>query len=193
MELIELKEPEMRGRKPELAVPDNFAIAGGSVRRWFTGEKQDSDIDLFRIDGKEEYDVELKGWSKGNSTLMADNYFKNRQQVQVIKRAYKSIEAMFENFDFHHCQFAYTNDGKIYSTKKGVICALRKHLSFNNIEEEFELDTLRRAFKYQRQGYTPCAGTIGRLAKALRESDSDFDEQMKMSAAGGTIDIIPFD
>lgn len=191
-DIIKLDANEMNGARPGIEPPDNFVIAGGSVRRWFLGEPQNSDIDLFRTDGKQDYDVEIVGAKRRHETVMAINYDMGKTRIQVIKKSYESVSDMFDAFDFHHCQFAYNGDD-IFTTKKAIISAMRKHLSLNTINPDFELDTLRRAFKYCRQGFYPCAGTIGDLANALRDSDSDFDEQLQMSPGGGTKTIIRFD
>ena len=167
-----IPEGLMYGRKPELELPEDGSvwIAGGAIRRWFTGEKQDpkSDIDLFAMD----FD-RLTAYAKGMKfrqvydTKNATTYKWRDQTIQTIKLTSPTPEESMAKFDFKHCQFAY--DGKkIYATDEAVICSLRKHLMFNNMLKGYEVDTLRRAFKYQREGYTPCGGTLRDLARALR-------------------------
>jgi len=193
-DLIILQEQEMWGRLPSMSIdlPQGFVIAGGAIRRWFTGEEQTSDIDLFRVDGKEEYELPIKGLSKKRSTQIQDTYKLGNQTVQVIKRPYDSIENLIESFDYQHCQFSY--DGTtIYATKEAIITSVRKHLSLNNVIEGFELDTLRRAFKYCKQGFMPCVGTIQAIGKMLQDSDSILDEQAQLSPSGGRRKVIRFD
>ena len=190
--MIELSKQEMQGYIPDLEIPDGFVIAGGSIRRWFTGEKQDSDFDYFRIDGEENYKLSIDGISEIYSNQIQTTYSLDGKRLQSIKKRYVSVEDLFEHFDFHHCQFAYDGEN-IFTTKKAIISSLRKHLSFNNVIEGFELDTLRRAFKYQRQGFTPCSGTIADIAMMLKASDSDFDQQRIMSPNGGKKNIVRFD
>lgn len=192
MDLIELQKEEMRGYFPDLPIPDNFVVAGGSIRRWFIGEKQDSDFDYFRIDGKENYDLGIDELTESYSTVVQDTYSLNGKSVQVIKRSYESVSDLFSQFDFHHCQFAY-NGKEIFTTKKAIISGMRKHLSFNSVVDGFELDTLRRAFRYCKQGFNPCSGTIRDIANMLRDSEADFEEQTKMSPKGGTKTIVRFD
>lgn len=192
MELLKLQKEEMQGYLPKLEIPENFVIAGGAIRRWFTGEKQNSDFDYFRIDGKEEYDLGIERLKESYSSIVQDTYSLDGKSIQVIKRQYESVSDLFSKFDFHHCQFAYNGD-QIFTTKKAIISAMRKHLSFNDVIEGFEIDTLRRAFRYCKQGFSPCAGTIGDLANMLRDSDADFDEQVQMSPKGGTKTVVRFD
>jgi hypothetical protein len=59
MMLVEINPDFMIGEKPKYelkSLPSGYGgsvfIAGGSVRRWFTGEKQNSDVDLFFTDSE---------------------------------------------------------------------------------------------------------------------------------------------
>lgn len=192
MDFLELEKNEMKGYLPELEIPEGFVIAGGSIRRWFLGEKQESDFDYFRVDDKKDWELPIKGLKETYSNRVQTTYKLKGKIIQAIKRPYSSVNGLFRQFDFHHCQFAYTGD-EIFTTKKAIISSTRKHLSLNTIIEDFELDTLRRAFKYQRQGFTPCEGTIADIAIKLKNSDSDFEKQKTMSPGGGKKSIIKFD
>lgn len=189
-EILELTSEQMGGNFPkDIPIIDGFVLAGGCIRRWFMREKQDSDFDYFQID-----DVEIP--KLGTPVLdirMAVTYEVNGRFLQFIKRRYESVEDILESFDFHHCQFAY--DGKkIWTTKEALISTPRKHLSFNTVQSGFELDTLRRAFKYQRQGYTPCIGTLNSLAKMFQKiSNKKLEEITTMSPSGGRRSVIRFD
>jgi len=50
----------------------------------------------------------------------------------------------------------------------------------------FAADSLRRAFKYQTKGFTPCAGTIRDLATAFTTiTREQIQAQVEMSPNGG--------
>ncbi len=214
MKLLELTKQEMLGRIPDdITVPPGYVIAGGAVRRWFTGEKQDSDFDYFIVgdsisaiipdsvinpDSVVDPDTEKPGLITPEHKLVYKNlvnetYRYKGHMVQLILKEYKDIKELLSSFDFHHCQFAW--DGEhIYTTKLGIISAMRKHLSFNNAVDGFQLDTLRRAFKYQRQGYTPCIGTLQSLAGMFTNMDrKKLDEMVEMSPSGGRRRVIRYD
>ncbi len=192
-EIINLEKENMKGSFPkEVKIPNGYVVAGGSVRRWFMGEKQISDFDYFTI-GKSQESFIDETFKLKYENIINSTYEKDGRIIQVIKKEYNSVEELLNSFDFHHCQFAY--DGKkIYTTKLAIISSMRKHLSFNNAIEGFELDTLRRAFKYQRQGYAPCIGTIQRLAEMLSGiSKEKIQEMIQMSPSGDKRSIIRFD
>lgn len=188
--LIELKPEEMRGRKPNVKLPEGTFYAGGCIRRWFTGEKQDSDFDIFKLQDN----IEIpENWTKVFSNKVQTTYKVGTQIVQVIEIVYEDIQDAFNKFDFHHCQFAYTGES-IFTTKRAIISTLRKHLSFNAVNPGFELDTLRRAFKYQRQGFTPCEGTIFDLGMMFQNTTQEqLEETVQMSPGGGRRSIVRFD
>ncbi len=208
MKLIELTKQEMLGRIPaDITVPSGYVIAGGAIRRWFTGERQDSDFDYFIVgdsisaiipDSVVDPDIEIPPLITPEHKLVYKNlvnetYRYKGHMVQLILKEYKDIEELLNSFDFHHCQFAW--DGTtIYTTKLGIISSMRKHLSFNNAVEGFQLDTLRRAFKYQHQGYTPCIGTLQSLASMFTGMDKKkLDEMVEMSPSGGKRRVIRYD
>jgi hypothetical protein len=194
-DFLTLENDIMLGKLPKglpKPTPD-FVLAGGSVRRWFLGEKEDSDFDYFII-GDHKIDEfilpEFKLIYK-NKVNMTFNY--HEFKVQIILLHYDSINDLLNSFDFCHCCFAY--DGtNIHTTKNAIIAALRKHLRLNNVVPGYELDTLRRAFKYQRAGYSPCIGTIRDLALMCSKLEKpDIEKMIEMSPNGGHRNIIELD
>lgn len=76
----------------------------------------------------------------------------NQITVQAVKIFRDSIDDCFNNFDFHHCCFAY--DGRYYIfTDKALECIESKELKINYINPGKELKSLERAFKYKSQGF----------------------------------------
>jgi len=185
--LIVMEETEMRGKKPDCVnLTNGTFIAGGSIRRWFTGEPQKSDIDIF---GSESALVEfVKENNLGNpisENKNATTYKLNGKAIQCIKHFSGSVDDTLDCFDYKHCQFAW--DGEtIYTTLEAVVCALRRSLMVHKIQEGFELDSLRRAFKYQKQGYEPCLGCLKLIADSFRDVDEQqLQNQFEISPGGG--------
>lgn len=178
--VIELTESHMTGTKPDIVLPTSDAwIAGGAIRRWFTGEKQDSDIDVFcACDSAVDQVIVLNHLTervRNDRMIMF-----RRSPVQIILQPqFHTPEETIEHFDFTICQFAY-DGSRIICTIEAVLSSLRKHLAVAQVQKGFEIDSLRRAFKYQRQGFTPCIGTIRDLVGAIRSADeidlAKFDE-----------------
>ena len=92
---------------------------------------------------------------------------------------------MLDGFDFNVCQFAW-DGSKVFATMEAIVGALRGHLAVNKLQPGFEMDSFRRAFKYQRRGFLPCAGTMLTLATALQSlTPEKIKEQVEMSPGGG--------
>jgi hypothetical protein len=190
-----LNPEDMLGKlPPDILIPNKrFVLAGGSVRRWFSGEKEDSDFDYFMIGDQKTEEFVPAYYEKTYENLVNVTYHYKDKTIQIIKLKYTSIEDLFNHFDFCHCCFAY--DGStIYATEDAIISTLRKHLKVNKILKGFELDSLRRAFKYQKAGYTPCLGTIRDLALSFSQlTETDINKIISISPSGGKRKIIRLD
>ncbi len=186
--LIELEREQMLGNEPEAVILDNSWVAGGAIRRWFVGDKQCSDIDMFFTDELQLQiyaSGQMKDWNVLYDNNNAITYIKDKTVIQLIKKYYMDAESCINSFDYTICQFAY-NGKKIYATTEAIITSLRKHLAVNNIQKGYELDSLRRAFKYFEQGYKPCMGTLRDLVSAFRAvTEDDMKKQVEMSPGGG--------
>jgi hypothetical protein len=110
----------------------------------------------------------------------------------LIKLYRNTIEDLFDCFDFTICQFAWDGND-IFSTIEGVITTERKHLSVHKVQKGFEIDSLRRAFKYFEKGYKPCLGTIGELGKSLAGTELKEIEQQIQISPGGNKRIVRWD
>lgn len=194
VELIKLSEAEMFGENPNIPLSDGVFLAGGSVRSWFCRDEKVMDYDLFFKSPEK-----LEAYKKTHLTdvkVLRDEEFlfectKDGNKIQLIKRLWpQSVDDLFKRFDFHLCQFAVTSDG-IWSTKEAILSVLRKRLSFNNYQIGFEVDTLRRAFKYVKKGYSPCIGCLADLAKIFK--DADIDKQIEFYPDGKTKRVLRFD
>lgn len=187
MSLIQLKLDDMRGTIPPVSPIHGCWIAGGAVRGWFCGEEL-SDVDVFgpeqqALDNFVSANNKLK---KIDETPRAVTYDLDGLRVQTIRVFHNTPQSLLENFDFNVCQFAWSESG-IFATRDAIIGTLRKHLSVCKITKEFAVDSLRRAFKYQRKGFIPCAGTIRDLANAVRElTAEEINNQVVVSPHGGS-------
>lgn len=184
IELIELSIEDMRGAKPPFEPPPNCWVAGGAVRRWFTGDEKLSDVDIFGPADDIKDFVDTCGFAKTFESKNAITFKKDGAAIQAILLPFKNVEACLDSFDFTLCQFAW--DGtRIYTTPKAIIGTLRRHLAVH-ILGEFAVDSLRRAFKYQEKGFKPCAGTIRDLALGLSGmSQTDIQNAVEISPKGG--------
>lgn len=196
MSLLQLLLDDMRGKIPPIEPSCGCFIAGGAIRRWFTGGEKLSDIDVFGP-SKSHTDEFIKEFGlnavQTDDTKNATTYAVAGVKLQVIKHYHPTIEALLESFDFNVCQFGWSDDG-IFATQKAVIGVLRGHLSVATIHKDFAVDSLRRAFKYNAKGFTPCGGTIRDLANSLRGlTEEEVKKQVEMSPRGGKWKIVRFD
>lgn len=184
-----------RGDKPNVILVENSWMGGGAVRRWFTGEKQDSDIDIFFTGEKplNNFIEENKLINKIYETENAISFKKNNQTIQLIKYYSPTPQDCIEKFDYYHCQFVSFEDGFIEATQEAIICALTKKLMVNNIQVGYELDSLRRAFKYYKQGYEPCLGCLKTIGESFVGIEQEsLNTQLEISPGGGNR-ILRFD
>jgi len=174
MNIITLEKHLLNGLEPKVALVEGSWVAGGAVRRYFTGEKPEHDIDVFCKDQNVVNNfIAMNGLIRSerirNERMIM--FFNSPIQIILLPQ-FLSPEDTIEHFDFTLCQFAW--DGtKVISTKSAEISTLRKHLGVFKIQPGFELDSLRRAFKYAKQGFTPCIGTIRDLAEVLNTAPAD--------------------
>lgn len=187
--IITIDPLQMKGKPPDVRVTNNTWIAGGAIRQWFVGNEKKSDIDVFGIN-----DNALNGFVLANcvgaeliySSNNAHTYKRNNDIIQIIRgKHFPNIEACLASFDFNVCQFAW-DEKNIYSTTESIISVLRGHLGVNGITKSLAADSLRRAFKYQKKGYIPCAGTIMDIAKSfIGLTEEEIISQVELSPSGG--------
>ena len=74
MQTIMINQSLTRGQKPLFECPEGFIIAGGAIRRWYSGEPQDGDIDLFCSDSeiKQKWMDEKNRAGRDERTLYVD-------------------------------------------------------------------------------------------------------------------------
>lgn len=170
-------------------------IAGGAARRRFRMEKL-SDIDLFFRN--EEALSEFKKKTKLTFVSESKNCLSYKTNdgipVQAIKvRYYNDLDELFDSFDYTLCQFAITNEGKVYATTYSILSVLTKRLAIHKIQQGFELASFKRAFKYAKKGFMPCNGTILNLHQILTKLSSDHIKNQIEMSPNGSMNFIRID
>jgi hypothetical protein len=170
----------MQGAQPSVTLPEGCWVAGGAIRRWFTGETQESDIDVFCESPEAEELIAKENRLSGVQRLKHGEQSTNFKgsPIQIIHNPrFVSPEDTIAHFDFALCQF-FWDGSRIGATIEAILSTTRKRLAVAKIQGGYEIDSLRRAFKYARAGYWPCVGTIRELAKALNGAQdvSKFNE-----------------
>lgn len=191
VEIVTLPQAIMLGEKPSLPAPEKGWIAGGAIRRWFTGNEKLSDIDLF-FQTEEAFNAYLlilinNGYVQSAEHKNAVTLTKDKVKVQCIRiKYYPNVDALLDSFDFTLCQFAW--DGKnVFTTAQSMVSVLRNHLGVHNITKEYAVDSLRRAFKYAKKGFYPCNGSIMQIANSLRElTVEEIRNAIEISPGGGS-------
>lgn len=190
IDLVKLDKSAFLGKTPAVSPSKDTWIAGGAIRQWFNSGESMSDVDVFGKN-QEALDnfIKEKLWAaqKLSEQQHLSSFSLNGQLIQVIKYSYyENITSLLDSFDFTVCQFAW--DGQdVYSTESAIVSVLRKHLRVHKITKELAVDSLRRAFKYQRKGYEPCLGTIKDLSFAFEAiTKESIESQVSISPGGGT-------
>ena len=188
MNTIVLKPDTLRGRKPVIEPTPGTWICGGAIRSWFDGGSS-PDVDVFGTD-EEKLDgfisQRLASWDLKSEHPMTKTFTNGDKIVQVIQgKTFPTMDECLDYFDFTICQFGW--DGQtVSSTPLALITCLRKHLAIHKIHKEHAIDSMRRAFKYQRAGFTPCAGTLRDLAAAVQLlTPEEMKAQVEISPGGG--------
>jgi len=177
-------------------------VAGGAIRRIFTGEEQNSDIDYF-FRNEEQFEqaktsVEAAGGILRGRNDMNHSYvipaaeeivlseetgdetpFKNfvaEQKVQLIHfRFYNNPAEVLDSFDYTLSQFLW--DGSYFHFGDfALFDVARKKLVPHKVT--YGVSTLRRMLKYTDQGYTICAGGLGDILRQVAEEPSVINQEV---------------
>lgn len=190
MELIRLRQEDLQLPLPQFDLRGCW-LAGGIVRDSVLGAKA-SDADVFGKNS-EAWQSFLDANQRGKVSRAPKMWsFKAELPVQIILREYASIEACLDSFDYTICQFAF--DGEFaWATEAALVDTFRRRLVVHKITKEFALDSLRRAQKYIKKGYTACAGTLADIGRSFRDvSEEELQKQMEYYPSG-LVRIVRFD
>lgn len=195
--ITEIKKDHLKKALPAFALPQDFVYAGGSVRDSILN-RDIKDYDIFSIAGvaaAEDLADTIKEDKRYKILVNAPNMlmFKFEDLIyQIILRDYRSVEDLLNSFDFSVCQFA-TDGTTIWADSEALIDIFTNHLSVVNINPEFAISSLQRAFKYADYGFKPCNGTIVDIVKALRVPTEEQLQKNIDFYPSGTRRILHFD
>lgn len=187
MNIVEIPRMLLTGEPTDLKITQGTWVAGGAIRCWYLQKPNKSDIDFFFVSEQAAEDFKREN-NIGNPRYVhknADTFLVNGMRIQLIKLYHSNVESLLDSFDFTICQFAY--DGKtVYATADAMITAARGHLMVHKIQQGYELDSLRRAFKYAKKGFEPCLGCLKMIAESFRELPQEsLSNQFEISPSGG--------
>lgn len=155
-------------------------IAGGAVRRTFTGEKLDSDFDFFFANEAQATTfkdaLRAKGAKQSAETEKAftfilptempeDGVYLPEMKIQAIQFAYfADAESLIDSFDFTISQFAYDGES-LHVAPFALWDVARRRLVVHRVT--YAVSTMRRLLKYTAQGYTVCPGALSEILKQV--------------------------
>lgn len=152
-------------------------IAGGVFASIFS-KTEINDIDIFFYNKQDvqkviDYLQTISDIKIGfNNDYVCNVYWKNLKLQLVKKYQYSSAIDCINSFDFTVCKCAY--DGKkIYHNERFFIDLTSKALIIDNLLLK-PLSTLKRAFKYQKKGYTICNVGLAKIAKEINILEIDW-------------------
>lgn len=196
--ITEIKKDHLKKPLPTAFVlPKGFVYAGGSVRDSILN-RDIKDYDIFSVSGieaAEDLVDTIKEDKRYKILINAPNMlmFKFEDLIyQIILRDYHSVEDLLNSFDFSVCQFA-TDGTTIWADSEALIDIFTDHLSVVNINPEFAISSLQRAFKYADYGFKPCNGTVVDIVKALRVPTEEQLQKNIDFYPSGTRRILHFD
>ena len=159
---------------------DGIVFAGGAVRNLLEGKDRiDNDVDVYVVNGQETvrdsiYTCLLEiGFKEVSTTEWSHTFKRGDRTVQLMRKAYPSIQDLFNSFDYTVAQCAwspttqdvYTGDWTMYDLGA-------RQLRFNNFNNPGL--ALGRLAKYVSYGYTPDKETLEQLTKFIQRSKANI-------------------
>jgi hypothetical protein len=147
-------------------------VAGGAAMKISQHlERGNSDIDIF-FANEDQYKATMKWFTDAYHTLYdevitkAFHQFKVRGvRIQLITSNYfESLNELFDDFDFSVCRFA-TDGVSVLGRDEAWLDCERKVLRLLGPARK----SMFRLAKYCRSGFTPEAGTLGKIVDGLQE------------------------
>lgn len=181
-----LEEKYMKGDKPDIKLVRGCWLAGGAIRRWYSGEPQHGDFDIFFADR-----ASIVNFLHANKHIMGKELvleseellvyrLENGRTIQLILDfGTKTPQETIDKFDFTICQFALDHTGEIISTPASQRDVENKKLRIveGGLRKGYEVNLMRRAMKYIGQGYKIEIETIQQIAMIIHEAKySDIED-----------------
>lgn len=170
---------------PELNALHSAMVCGGFVRSFYAGMIP-NDMDLyFQRPDQADHAIQILTKAYGEPTFVTPRAVSfitgKRHLVQVIKFTFGPPEQILEAFDFTVCQAAYcpnppdpNADGPmVYLSPRFFEDLAARVLIFTG--SAMPLSSLKRAFKFTRQGFGICDENIIALVEAITKA-VDFDD-----------------
>jgi hypothetical protein len=152
--------------------PSGPFLAGGACRKLIAGQPFDSDWDFFFTNEEQLKDfqsklqnvIEIKE-GKTNNVVYVKKDDTTNYKFQLIKIYYPNISSLLDSFDFTLCQVGFDGEN-FYLADFAMKDILENKLVTNKIT--FPEASMRRTFKYTKQGYYMCAGSIAEFLKQIQ-------------------------
>lgn len=194
----ELKLQKLLNRVPYIG-PSGPWVAGGAVRRTFTGEPLDSDFDFFFKNqeqlnafkqGLESVGAKLVSFNDMNETWIIPDEFDSNEyeginkrytyiqsaKIQLIKfKFFDTLEEVLDAFDYTIAQFGFDGIDFVMS-EFSLWDVARKRLVPHKIT--YGTSSVRRMLKYASQGYTVCQGCIGTVLEQIAEDPTRIEKEV---------------
>ncbi len=182
---------------------ENIIVAGGFLRAYYAGETP-SDLDLYFRNNedliKTKMELEENEWVEIFKTNRAITFKKNGRLIQLISYLYGEPEQVINLFDFTISCAAMTitrheiEDENFEDTRIELHGHLTLHddffenLSGRTLEfigTPLPLNSLQRAFKFVKRGYSICDENIVKIAEAIfRQVDFNDEGKLEEHLAG---------
>lgn len=178
-------------------------VAGGAIRRIFSGEEHNTDIDYF-FQNEEQFNnvktaLESEGAILRGKNDMNHSYtipateevvydaetgeetpftkFVAEVKVQLIHfRYYANPYEVLDSFDYTLSQFLW-DGASFYFGDFSLFDVARKRLVPHKIS--YGVSTLRRMLKYTDQGYTICAGGLGDILNQVADKPEIINQEVQ--------------
>lgn len=175
-----------KGTKPQVILPQGSWVAGGAVRRWYMGEPQDADYDVFTT-GEEATQAFLKanGLSEFDGLTAPMGFATNYGVVSVNKHHFPNIREVLDYFDFTICQFLWDGGPVIKVNRRAIRDAEKKRLVVHNLRLDTILSSMWRISKYGLQGYRISFGELKKIATAIRTMPQATYDKNGIFPSGG--------
>lgn len=161
-------------------------LCGGAVRRFLSNTEDEGDYDIFFKDAasfnllKEKFKGHIVNENKFNVAIEREGY--KIQLVQFPKPENNSMFDVLDSFDFSLCMVGTDGNNIFYSIEPET-----EHNSLNNILDKrivvnkitYGNSSMRRIFKYIKQGYFMCDGSISTFLNKIAETPDIINEEIK--------------
>lgn len=153
-------------------------IAGGALRDYFSGVPVKTDIDIFFPSEAEHKKCSMYLLKNGGKVIWeSDNGMKviyNEREFDLVKFWFPDPQSTINDFDFTVSMLAIDCE-RVYCGETTFIDLAKRQLMLNKLQ--FPANTMRRAFKYYKKGFSMCVGEMEKLVLAIQEMPKPEKEE----------------